>query len=240
MSIVQSLWIGDALPEIQRLSVSSFLAHGYTYHLYAYDEIHGVPSGAVVCDAAAILPRESIFCYRNGFGKGSYSAFSNLFRYTLIFERGGWWVDTDVVCLKPLAFDDHFVFATEHETDFSIQCSTSVFRSEPRAPFLAYCADVVTSRDKETLQWGEVGPMLFDDAVKRFDLTRHCVSVETFSPINYFEFEQIIEGRFDLSRLEHSAGVHLWNQMWRSRDLDPAVCTHSDSLYGILKNRYLG
>ena len=113
MSLVQSLWIGDSLPAMQRLSISSFLRNGHGYHLYSYNDIDGVPPGTTVKDAATILPRDSIFFYQTGFGKGSYSAFSNLFRYKLLLERGGWWVDTDVVCLRHLDFQQAMVFATE-------------------------------------------------------------------------------------------------------------------------------
>src|SRR6187549_2184730 len=110
MITVQSLWVGEVLPPLQQLSIRSFLAHGHQYHLYAYGDLQGAPEGAVVIDAATILPAESIFYYQHGFGQGSVSAFSNLFRYKLICERGGWWVDTDVVCLKPFEFDVPYVF----------------------------------------------------------------------------------------------------------------------------------
>jgi hypothetical protein len=43
-----------------------------------------------------------VFFYgdRAGIGRGSVSAFSNLFRYYLLHQMGGWWVDADVVCLS--------------------------------------------------------------------------------------------------------------------------------------------
>src|SRR5262245_44909746 len=99
MTLVQSMWIGPTLPALQQLCIRSFLAHGHTYHLYTFEDVAGIPDGTVVCDASTILPEQSIFRYQEGFGKGSYSAFSNLFRYKLILERGGWWVDTDIACL---------------------------------------------------------------------------------------------------------------------------------------------
>ena len=44
---------------------------------------------------------------------GSLAAFSNLFRYKLLLERGGWWVDTDVICLRPFRVRDELVIASE-------------------------------------------------------------------------------------------------------------------------------
>jgi hypothetical protein len=238
MSVVQSLWVGASLPEIQRLSVQSFLAHGHKYQLYTYGDVDGVPAGATVCDASTILPADSIFCYQEGFGKGSYSAFSNLFRYKLLFERGGWWVDTDLVCLKPLGFDNPFVFATEYDDDFTLQAATCAFKSPARAPFLSYCIDVVLSKDRSTLQWGEIGPRLLDEALTRFELREYLVPVETFNPINFFEFRSITEAGFDMSRLARSHAVHLWNQMWKAGATDPSAGHEPDSLFAHLRKSY--
>ncbi len=106
MSIVQSVWIGAVLPPLQQLSIRSFLAQGHEYHLYTYGDVENIPQDATIRDGSEVLHRDNIFCYPHGFGKGSYSAFSNLFRYKLILDRGGWWVDTDVVSLRPFQFDD--------------------------------------------------------------------------------------------------------------------------------------
>jgi hypothetical protein len=238
MSIIQSLWIGTALPALQQLSIRSFLAHGHAYHLYTYGTLAGVPDGTTVRNASEILPSDSVFCYPQGFGEGSTSAFSNLFRYRLIFERGGWWVDTDVVCLRRLEFDQAFVFSTQRDSDLPYSCATSVFKAPAGAPFLEYCADVVKGRNKSTLQWGEIGPILFDEAVNRFALGEYRVPVEVFNPIDYEDFRAITEPGFDMSRIARSHAVHLWNQQWKSQKIDPAAEPPVDSLYGTLWQMY--
>src|SRR5215831_9214030 len=108
--VIQGLWIGPELSVMERLSISSFLKNGHEYHLYAYDDLANVPLGTVVRDADEILARSRIFQYKH---QASYAGFSNFFRYKLLLERGGWWVDTDVVCLKPFDFSDGHVFASE-------------------------------------------------------------------------------------------------------------------------------
>ena len=162
--IIQSLWIGDVLTAIQRLSIQSFLANGHEYRLYVYQNVGDVPKGTTVCDASTILPREDIFCYQNGFGKGSYSAFSNLFRYKLLFEKGGWWVDTDVVCLKPFDFKEDFVFATERKKDRIEKAASCVIKSPAKSEYLDYCMRVCNDKNKDKIIWGEIGPLLMDDA----------------------------------------------------------------------------
>ena len=43
-----------------------------------------------------------MFSYTDGFARGSFSAFSNLFRFKMLFEKGGIWSDPDVLCLRSL------------------------------------------------------------------------------------------------------------------------------------------
>ncbi|MEQ1574305.1 MAG: glycosyltransferase [Vicinamibacterales bacterium] len=238
-NIVQSFWFGSHLPSLQLLSMRSFLAHGHEYHLYTFDRIDNAPDGITVLDASRILPRESVFTYQHGFGKGSYSAFSNQFRYKLLFEKGGWWVDTDVVCLRRFDFDEDFVFATERDPSFQTTAASCVIKSPARSEYLGYCLEVCESRDKASIEWGEIGPRLMDDAITRFDLGRHCVPPHVFNPIDYFSFGEIVQPAFDASRLSDSHAVHLWNQKWKTHYLDPDYDGAPDSLYARLRRQYL-
>jgi hypothetical protein len=78
-------WSGCALLLFYGTATQSF-------HLYAYDEIFAVPLGTKVLDARLVLFVDRIFRDRNG----SYSGFSNFFRYKLLLDVGGWWVDLDL------------------------------------------------------------------------------------------------------------------------------------------------
>ena len=238
MSIVQSLWIGPKLEEIQQLSIQSFLAHGHDYHLFSYSYVDGVPKGAHVCDAASVLPEDGVFSYVDGFGKGSFAAFSNVFRYALLFQRGGWWVDTDLVCLKPFAFAEPFVFATERDSDGTIYCATSAIACPPAAAIMRHCATVAAERDRATLRWAEIGPLLLTDAVHRFGFQARCVDPDMFNPIDHFDFTALVQPSFNMNRLADSSAVHLWNQMWNHHRLSPAAAP-DDSLYGRLRQMYL-
>ena len=108
--IIQGLWIGSQLSVMEQLSIASFLQNGHEYHLYVYDEPKNIPAGTLVKDATEILRASSIFQYKQC---PSYAGFSNFFRYKLLLERGGWWVDTDTVCLKPFDFPEQYVFSSE-------------------------------------------------------------------------------------------------------------------------------
>jgi hypothetical protein len=51
-------------------------------------------------DGNEILPEKSIFTYQQEPGKGSYGGFAKFFRYMLLFQKGGCWVDTSSVSLS--------------------------------------------------------------------------------------------------------------------------------------------
>lgn len=222
---------------MQELSIASFLRTGHDYHLFSYDTPENVPPGTTVRDARDILPPDSVFFYRDGFGKGSYSAFSNLFRYQLLFDHGGWWVDTDVICLKPLDDSGDYVLASEHNDDFTVNATTCVIRSPKGAPYLDYCVQVCREVNKDNVRWGEIGPDLFDRAVQQFGLQRHMSPVAAFNPINWFAVGDLLAPNFDLARVAGSYAVHLYHQMWKHEGLDPEAAP-ADSLYGWLRQRY--
>jgi hypothetical protein len=102
---------------MQLLTIRSFLAHGFTFRLWAYDrDLTPIPAGVLVEDANDVIPEDRVFRYPEngqidvGFGKGSYAGFSDIFRYKLLYDHGGWYTDMDVTCLKPPDFATDYVF----------------------------------------------------------------------------------------------------------------------------------
>ena len=114
-NIIQSLWIGERLTKMEQLSIKSFVENGHEYHLYTYGDVKGIPEGTTVKDGNEILDKSEIYYYKNG----SVSAFSNLFRFTLLYKKGGYWADTDLVCVRPFKLEQDFVISSEPMTDYS-------------------------------------------------------------------------------------------------------------------------
>jgi len=114
-SVVQSLWIGEKLSNIELLSINSFVKRGHLYHLYVYEIPKNVPSKVILKDASTIIPKANIFEDREI--KNSFAGFSNIFRYKLLFENGGYWVDTDIICLKKFDFKLDHLFALQRDAD---------------------------------------------------------------------------------------------------------------------------
>lgn len=115
--IINGLWIGSSLSPLELLTIHSFTEHGHDFHLWVYGELNvSLPKNVFLKDANTIIPEAQVFRKKLadpklGIGKGSFgSPFSDLFRYKLLYEKGGWWVDMDVTCLKPFNFSEPYFF----------------------------------------------------------------------------------------------------------------------------------
>src|SRR5690242_7467336 len=117
-ALIQSFWHGANLPRHCTLCLKSFVDLGHQFHLYTYDDGVAVPEGITLRDAREVLPESSVFFYQIGDGVGSVAGFSNRFRYKLLLEQGGWWVDTDVLCLSSTLPAQDIVFGEESAKRF--------------------------------------------------------------------------------------------------------------------------
>src|SRR5690349_5880044 len=113
---IHGLWIGRELSKLEQLTIRSFLRQGHSFNLWVYDDLEDdVPDGVALHDAARILPRDRIFLKErpdpgSSVGKKSFGPFSDLFRYKLLHDQGGIWVDMDLTCLKAFDFDEPYLF----------------------------------------------------------------------------------------------------------------------------------
>ncbi|HWN11944.1 MAG TPA: glycosyltransferase [Pyrinomonadaceae bacterium] len=232
--VIQGLWIGPGLSVMEQLSIASFLGNGHEYHLYVYDALKNIPTGTVVRDANEILPSAKIFQYRE---QKSYAGFANFFRYKLLLERGGWWVDTDTICLKPFDFPEDHIFATEICRGSEVVTS-GLIKAPTGSRVMAYAWDVCQTKKPELLSWGETGPRLMGEAVSEFSLEKNVKPHQTFCPLGFAEWDRVLLPNENID-LEDSYAIHLWNERWRATGQDKDQEYSQDCLYEQLKRRYL-
>ena len=86
------------------------LEHQHEFHLYTYQPIENIPDGTVVLDANEIMPESEVFKL-----KDHYLPFSDIWRYWLLYKKGGIWVDMDMVCVSDMIdiIDTPFIFSSE-------------------------------------------------------------------------------------------------------------------------------
>ena len=238
--VIQSLWIGNRLSAMERLSIQSFLTNGHDFHLYCYDDVEGVPAGTVVQDGNEILPARRIFAYADGFAKGSHAAFSNLFRYKLLLERGGWWVDTDVVCLRPFDLPDERMWASERaDPPRDLIVSTCVIKAPPGDPLMAWAWDRCQEIDVASVRFGQLGPRLLQAGVDALNAHRFMRPHTFFCPIAFNEWARVLDPADPCELGPEVYGIHLWNQMWSANAMDKDAAFPAGSLLERLKQRFL-
>jgi hypothetical protein len=233
-AVIQMLWIGPELSSMERLSIRSFLANGHEVHLYTYGDVAGVPEGTVVRDGNEILPASRIFQYRDF---ASYSGFSNYFRYRLLLLRGGWWVDADMVCLRPFhdLAGDH-VFSSELHAGRQF-INTGAIKAPAGSAAIEWAWNSCNARDPSTILWGETGPRLLRAAVERFALESCVQPAESFCPLGYEEWDQLLA--VDAAPIPGAPyAIHLWNEMWRRAGRDKDARYERGCLYERLRERY--
>jgi mannosyltransferase OCH1-like enzyme len=233
--IIQGLWIGPELSVMEQLSISSFLLNGHDYHLYVYDDVKDVPAGTVVMDAREILPSSRIFQYKH---RPSYAGFANFFRYKLLLDTGGWWADSDTICLRPFDFPGEYVFSTEIDHKGREVVNIGVIKAPPGSEVMAYAWNVCQRKNPARLVWGETGPKLMAKAVKKFGLDEYKMSHQAFCPIDYEEWHKVLQPGFELSFDERIYAIHLWNEMWRMAGQDKNARYHESCIYENLKRTY--
>ena len=99
MATVYSFHGGPPLNVWERCSLQSFADQGHETVLFSYDRLD-VPRGVRLESADSIISieeRDKFFAV----APDQYSQFSDFFRYELLHQRGGWWIDTDVLCRSP-------------------------------------------------------------------------------------------------------------------------------------------
>jgi mannosyltransferase OCH1-like enzyme len=232
---VQSLWVGTELSTLERLSIASFLQHGHEYHLYVYGDVQNIPDGTTIKDGREILDESRIFRYKT---HNSFSAFANFFRYKLLLEKGGWWVDADTVCLRPFDFTREYVFSSEcfGAREF-VNCG--VVKVPPGSPAMAYAWAVCCTKSPQHLVWGEVGPRLMAESVERLSLQPFVERPHRFCPIDYPDWHTVLDPAKVWHFSDEVVAVHLWNEMWRRDRRDKNETYPSECLYEQLKRRYL-
>jgi hypothetical protein len=245
--VIRSLWIGSKLSSLERLCARSWIYHGHSFELFVYEDVGPVPDNVALRDANEIVPRKDVFLWRD-----SYAVFADLFRWTLLYRHGGYWVDMDMLCLKPFDFEDDVVFGCEHSEAASIGVLRLPAGHPIAGEMLSLAKDpnriIGNERFKVKLKkwlrhhllfgstlglrWGEAaGPKAFTWILKKHDCFQLGKPFTYFYPIDPLNwrclFDATLKGEDALYRTTYA--VHLWNELLRRNGFCKQGPFHPDS-----------
>ena len=258
--VIQGLWIGEGLSLLEQLSIKSFIANGHEYHLYAYDDIKNIPEGTIVKDANEILPESKVYKGKFLTNDEVYCGFADVFRIKLLLDKGGIWVDTDVVCLKHFDFEEDYVFSSEISPYNSTEkiVGISVIKSPKDSIFLkdvySHCLEI----SKNNLILSSKAWLAY---INKHSLDKYIKNFDVFCKISCGETD-IFTQKKSKDMYEHDDGcysAHLWNQIINLKKekalledcisikkkillksiLDKNKIYPDDTLYGYWQGKYL-
>jgi hypothetical protein len=233
--LVQSLWIGGRLSTMERLSILSYLEQGHPFHLYVYEPVTNIPDGVTVRNGQEILPSEEIFCYQHGYGKGSVAAFANCFRYKLLLDRGGWWSDLDIVCLRPLDFPADHVVGYERRPYQVPHVNNALIKAPVGSLLMRNCFETSWKVDRSTLRWGQIGPTLLRKTIDELSVPVKILEPSAFYPIDYWRAWDLIRSQ---ELPTDGWTIHMWHSQWQDHRLNPDHVYCTGCIYEQLKRKF--
>ena len=103
---------------------------------------------------------------------------------------------------------------------------------------MAYAWQVCQTKDPVALRWGEVGPRLMAEAVRRFELENAVLPYPTFCPLSFDTWQWVLDPNWNWELPSTTYAINLWNEMWRRNEQDKNAVYHPDCMYERLKRQY--
>lgn len=234
----QTFWSGSPLSPYECFALRSFIDHGHAVDLYTYDHDLAVPDGVVRRDAADILPEDQVFASEHdGFGHGSVVSFSDVFRYRLLRDHGGWWVDADVVCLTSAIEHAGGQYFARQDDDL-INCATMYF--EPGALIPTICLDRALAMGHGA-RWGDTGPGNLTDVLTELGLLAQAAAPSDCYPVHFTEAIDLLRPSRAAElhgRIVGATFLHVWNSTLVHAGIDKFLLPPAGSLLRVIADRH--
>lgn len=223
-----TFWHSEPLSPYQLLCLRSFVDSGHHVTVFAYDANLALPTWLARREASEILPPARVL--RN------QVAHINLFRYALLHQLGGWWVDPDLISLKPDLPQEQLFFAASGERDL---VSLGMIKFPSGHPILNIAIERAAAADVGS--WAQSGSPLFTSLLDRHGLIQHTRPAEEACPVSWFELEII----FDPLRAEEvrrrctsSYVLDLHHEVWRGAGIPQRFAAPEGSFLDMLARQH--
>ena len=248
--VVNSLWIGPSLTRLERASIQSYIDTGHEFHLHTYEDVKNVPVDCIIKDANLIMEEKEIFEI-----KDTCISFSDIWRFKMLYELGGYWVDLDMIALKKLDFKEDFVMASErtiqrgaYKNKLPFVSQVAVLKAPPHSHFylslyekcVKHCKRYVNNQD--TLKYMKI----FRQHIIAHGLEGCVKGPEVFCNLDWWHTKEIFynqpyKTKYGVEPNDNLLGgysIHFWRQITRKYKMDLNASYHEDSLYEKLLRRH--
>ncbi len=211
-------------------AVVSMRAAGHPVRVWSYSPKKLrflLPYGVELRYADEVMPRA---LYERILAASEIRYFSDVFRYAVLYEHGGLWMDTDVVLLRPFPFRGDYFFNLQwragHKEHFV--CGNVIY-AKPHSRHLRNLYEMAISRffASRPKEFGDIGPKLLSDYIASeagAELRDWVFSPVLFNSINWTETDLFNKPLSELAHYlndERVFGVHLWNKVTETVARDP-------------------
>jgi hypothetical protein len=229
---LNSLWVGDKIGWIEELCLRSATAAGHAFSVYSYtpDALQGLPPEIDLRDAREVMPESLLLRYADS---GAVQLGSNLFRYYLLKQSLGYWVDMDCLFLKPLDIEADYVFGWERPDSINsailkipadsemLSIIFQTMQNDTRPPWYGpkrtlqyyWRRAVCGPLSIDQLPWGTFGPQLVTYAAHKSRAHGSAQAQSVFYPVAYEQVSLFLENQEAArKRIEYAdtRAVHLY------------------------------
>lgn len=236
--IVNTIWIGGELGPIHAACLRSFVRQGHDVVLHTYARPHDTPDGVRLFDANKLMKQEEIVLHKK---TGSLTLAADRYRYRILREGMGLYVDCDVYCLQPFP-QDQYVFGWEdddtinnavlnmpHDSELLkhiIKASEDDFfippwRGKNKILYARLCKAIGLPVHVSRQKWGTIGPRLISYCVKELGLEDEASPLDVFYPVYFKQLDLLYERGLTIADITtpRTLGVHLYNSLLKDRSV---------------------
>jgi len=241
---VFTLWIGEDIPYLQEVAIISWIRLGYRVILYTNlkklsKNLKNYSYYIILKNAYDILPynNEPILPY------------ADLFRYKVLYQEGGIWLDSDLILLKRLPNQD-IIISSEHT--FQSGAFKSKSTKTPNIGCLKFfkenslikkVIDIIEQKMKNPAQWKENMNVFKKEIVKSNFKTENP---SMFCPLPWWNADYLVKDKeYPIKYavppinknwiLENAVGIHCWDSILKKKKLNVEEADFN-SLFEILEN----
>ena len=251
---VTTLWIGKDLNKLSKLAIASWLRLGYNINLYINQNFN-LPLELKQFELNGQLKFYNANDILDSSKIKNILPFSDLWRYTYLYNFGGCWLDADMVLLKKLP-EDKIIISSEHtfqsgafkSKDPQI-CNIGVLRMPKGCEILKTVIDKINAKGLNNTEFCE-NMIIFRKIINKSHYKTFIKPPDFFCPVPWWNADDIYKSNHYKTKynvevesndwiLENSYALHCWNNFtYNKHDIDFSKIK-IDSLYHRLFHHYL-